>query len=402
MESIDARLKAQDNTLQIGGMLYFRSDLSITDGERMDDHTLNMPNLVDLYLDARPNDRVRAFMRGRLSWNPSIDGEEEFGMYGVRERTRVDLTELWLRFDMKRTVFVTIGQAHIRWGATRIWNPVDVINSTRRTPLALFDARNGVPQIKLHMPIERLGWNFYALAMTDSVKHLDTFGVAGRGEFVFSTVELGLTGAYRKHTDPKAGLDISAGVGDVDITGEVGLTFEEETPTIQASGGLQYGIRYGDKDVMYLGVEYFYNQGGYNSINDALLSIGTDLAVFNEDPGEVLSGLQPFYIGKHYAAAFVLFPGLGDNDDTSVNLSAITNLSDRSAVVRCDWGTKILTHLSLETYAQVHVGEPGELKFGGDALDDWIEIPIAQSMSPDTYTIPNSVAEVGVNLRMNF
>ncbi len=191
------------------------------------------------------------------------------------------------------------------------------------------------------------------------------------------------------------------------------MTFEQDVPTIQASAGLQYGIRYTDEDVIYLGLEYFYNERGFDSYNDAIVDAlaGKDLASIIDDfsTGNLLGlaeGLQPFYIGKHYAAAFVLFPGLGTNDDMSIGLSAIANLSDRSAVVRCDFGTQFLTHLKLETYAQVNVGEPGELKFGGDAVDpNAITDALGLTESPDSVpslTIPNAVAQVGINLRMNF
>ena len=87
-DAIEERLRAQDNTLQMGGMIYLRGDFFATDGDSIDDHTWNMPNLVDLYLDARPNDRVRAFMRGRLGWNPSVEGETEMGLFGPQERKR--------------------------------------------------------------------------------------------------------------------------------------------------------------------------------------------------------------------------------------------------------------------------------------------------------------------------
>ena len=37
-----------------------------------------MPNLLELYLDGRPSDRVRAYVRGRLSYDPTT-GQPLFG-----------------------------------------------------------------------------------------------------------------------------------------------------------------------------------------------------------------------------------------------------------------------------------------------------------------------------------
>ncbi len=406
--SIEDRLKAQDDILQIGGMVYLRLDTNLTDGDSIDDQTLSMPSLVDVYLDARPNDRLRAFVRGRMRWNPSVPEEGATSLFGPSERTSINLDELWVRFDLERAVFVTIGQAKVRWGTTRIWNPVDVINTSRRAPLQPFDDRSGVPQIKLHIPIESLGWNLYALALTDSVTHFDEVGIASRAEIVFSTVELGLTGAWRKNVDPKAGVDVSAGIGAVDITGEVGLTFTDRVPTIQASAGIQYANKYDDEDVVYLGLEYFYNELGHDSLDDAILSqfttstvpdTITDDYVFN-----LFGGLQIFYIGKHYGAAFVSFPGLGATDDTAVTLSAIANFSDKSALARMDISTTFLTHLRVQAYVAAHLGQAGELRFGHDAINADFRTILLATMYPDEakYELPTAAVDAGLYLRMDF
>ena len=411
-DTTEERLNKADKTLQIGGQLYLRFDTKLTDGTSVDDHTISMPNLVDAYLDARPNDRLRAFVRGRMRWNPSIPEEGATSVFGQKsERLDFDLDELWLRFDLKRTVYVTIGQAKIRWGTTRIWNPVDVINTSRRVPLQPFDERNGIPQVKLHMPIERLGWNLYALALTDSVKHFDEFGVAGRAEIVFSTVEMGLTGAWRENTDPKAGVDVSAGIGVVDITGELGLTFAEETPTIQASAGIQYANKYGDQDVVYLGLEYFYNEEGHDSLDEIVAEEWSQFDLNEAESYEFdgLAGLQPFYIGKHYGAAFVSFPGLGAANDTAVTVSAIGNFSDKSALARLDVSTTFLTHLTVQAYVTAHLFEAGELRFGHDALSNVSQAQLLLMMYPNpvdpsatTRELPMETVDAGIYLKMKF
>ncbi len=279
----EKRFEAEDDKLQIGGSLYLRSIASFTDGTDVEDHTLSFPNIVELYLDGRPSDRLRGFVKGRLSWNPSVSEQsisnpvfEAFG-FSTRDLT-LQLDQLWLKFDISRRVYVTIGQQAVRWGATRIWNPVDVINTTFRTPLALFDTRTGVPLLKLHIPVET--WNFYVLGMMSEVDTFDDAGVAARAEAVFSTVEVGVLGAYRKGSDPTVGVDVSAGVWDLDITSELGIRFEEandDKAALQWSVGVEYGIKYSDEDVMYLAAEYFYNQRGRDT-QDAWSDAATALA----------------------------------------------------------------------------------------------------------------------------
>lgn len=67
--------------------------------------------------------------------------------------------------------------------------------------------------VKIHVPVESLGWNFYGILLNDNVTTVDRLGVAGRGEFVIGPVEIGLTGMVKRGVDPKIGLDWSAASG---------------------------------------------------------------------------------------------------------------------------------------------------------------------------------------------
>jgi hypothetical protein len=390
----EKKLADANDKLQIGGLLYLRFSSFITDGSHSDDHPFSMPNLVDVYLDARPNDRLRGFVRGRLLWNPSIDEDKPSFLAPNAKETAVQLDELWLKFDIAESVFMTMGKAHVRWGTTRIWHPVDFVNLNRRVPLTFFDDRLGIPLIKMHIPIESLGWNFYAVALMDDVDQLDKIGVAGRAEFVFSTVELGLNAVYRKGTDPRAGLDISAGVWDLDVAAEAGVTFSDNAdgeldPTWQVSAGLSYAVKYSDEDVLHIGLEYFYNQSGSDRVDWVKLLYGQS---------------QFFYIGQHYGAAYVALPAPGRWNHTSFALSAIGNFSDMSFMTRLDMSTKVLTFMTLQAYAAVRFGEPGELNLGGDALNKTEADVVNAVLYPDDpkRTLPNPVLDLGLFLRIDF
>lgn len=374
--------RLEEDILAIGGQLYMRFNYAIQQGNDIEDNTLSSPGLLDVYFDARPNDDVRAFARGRVSYDPTLDPDHPpfGGLVSAGDNPDVLLDQLWLKMAIADTVFLTIGKQPIKWGASRIWNPTDVINRTRRDPLAFVDLRTGVSAIKLHVPIESLGWNFYAIGMIDEAYGLDRVGAAARAEIVFSTVELALSGAYQRSRAPRFGFDISAGVWDFDLYAEVGLALGTDQPTYegafdpekgtlptakehgrdelvpQASVGIEYGVNITDEDVMYIGAEYFYNHLGYDTkgLYPYLLSE---------------NALEFFYVGQHYAALFVLLPGPGTWDDTNWTVSGLANLSDMSFVARLNFSVTVLTYVTLEAYVAGHFGaRGGEFRFAIDAF----------------------------------
>jgi len=218
----DAELSASSidrlerDRLQIGGLVYMRYMAQLYEGDEADP-SMASPNLVEVYLDARPNDRLRAYVRGRLTYDPvtgsmfplapdipqglldlmeAADSADPPG--GSQQQADTVLDQLWIKFDVGRFLFVTAGKQPIKWGTTRLWNPVDFVNKARRDPLALYDERTGVTALKLHFPIESLSQNVIAVLLLDQADRVDKAGAALRYEAVFSTVELGLTGLVRK------------------------------------------------------------------------------------------------------------------------------------------------------------------------------------------------------------
>jgi len=176
---------AEAEPLRIGGLIYLRAQTLWQEGESPRDWFLSSPNLTDLYLDVRPNDRVRGFVLGRLFYDPTIvtGGSASAGAatlappitiaglgsvqptsnpYGV-------LDQLWITSDIGRTVFVTAGRQHVKWGVGRFWNPTDYLHPIRRDPLAVFDVRTGSSMVRLQLPWEARGWNLYGVAMAEDV-----------------------------------------------------------------------------------------------------------------------------------------------------------------------------------------------------------------------------------------
>ena len=422
------RALLDDDRLQIGGMLYMRfmaGFLQDQSGEKDRWSTLSNPNLLDVYLDGRPNDRIRAFVRGRLSYDP-VSGFPPSYMEGYQEaKTMAEavgeevpalpdlngpdatLDQLWLKFDVARRVWLTIGKAPVRWGATRLWNPADIINASRRDPLAFFDQRGGVPMIKVHVPIESLGWNVYLLGLMDQARTVEGLGGGGRLEMVFSTMEVGLSATARKDRDVLTALDFSAGVWDLDITGEVGLTAltqsKELRPGVlhddlhlQASLGLSYGLRYGDEDTLYIGGEYFFNPDQWTDWQDYSAAFSAGLAGI-----EGSAPYRPFYLGRHYGAMFLSLPAPGSWDDVMFTLTGMGNFTDMSFLARFDTSITVLTYLTIQAYIQGHMGRKGgEFRFGFDEIPFTDPATGLSMILPIAY--PYQLVDVGMNLRVNF
>lgn len=400
----------EEDPLTLGGQLYLRLGTTIADRGKAGAQRFSMPNLVDLYLDARPEDRVRGFVSGRLTFDPTVD-EDTTNLFGqTTESTRVTLDQLWLKTDIAHRVFLTLGQERIKWGSGRLWNPTDFLNARQRDPLALFDERTGVPMLKVHIPIE--SWNLYVIGLLGQAGRLDALGAATRLEMAFEATEIAVSAVAGKDRKTSFGLDLSTALGDFDITAEVSLTDEHDSlrylgdccsfdPLVipssekrdawvaRVSAGVLYGFKVDSEDeAQYIGLEYFYNPLGYDD---------PDLY-----PWLIINGaFEPFYTGQHYLGISWLVPSPGDWDDITFTTSFVANLSDKSYVARLDMSARLHTRLTLQAYLQTHFGyRGGELRFAFDvpdipAIPGLLDEPIA------AFSVPAPAVLLGVNLRIS-
>ncbi|HWV39753.1 MAG TPA: hypothetical protein VN033_14885 [Vulgatibacter sp.] len=375
-DEIERRMGLRENKLDVGGNLFLRMNYAASSKGIPETFPVDSPNLLDLYLDARPSDRLRAFVRGRVThWFDDTEQVTDLGL--AQERgTRGALDQLWLKFDVERTVFVTAGRQSIRWGVGRFWNPTDFVNVARRDPLAVLDERLGVSLLKLHVPVEASGWNLYGIANLENASRLDQIGGAFRVEKLIGTTEVSVSTAVRKDQPFLIGADVSFPVGLFDLRAEVALSHGDERlffrgpvslspptpPTVytredewipQAVVGAEVAIAYSEEDSLSLGAEYFYNGAGYDD---------TDLY-----PWLFLSGnFTPLYLGKHYAALYASAAAPGSWNDTTLIASLLSNLGDGSFLSRFDYRVRLLTFLDVNAFVAWHFGSRGEMHFGLD------------------------------------
>lgn len=396
--TIDDRLDQFHDPLAVGGALWLRLQfITLTDGD-VEDFPLSSPNLLDLYLDARPTERLRAFVQGRVVYDPTADAAEPDAFGGTPETVDVALDQLWLKLDFGRAVFVTAGKQRIKWGTGRFWNPTDFLNVTRLQPLSIFDERLGVPLVKVHVPIESLGWNLYALAQFDDANSPADVGGALRAEFLLGVTEISTSVVARNDEPLRLGADVSTGLLDpFDLYAEFALVhgaglrrwegdfafgpggLPSATPTLvdreddwipAVSAGFEWGIKYSDQDSLYISGEYFYNGNGYD---------GADLYPWLLFQGDFV----PFYTGEHYTALSFVLPAPGNWNDTTFVLSGLGNLSDQSFLTRLDYQVTVLTRLRLYLFANYHFGENGEFNFSLEipptpldpALENGLKVP---------------------------
>ena len=403
----------REDWLDVGGQLQLRALASGSEDADVADWPFASPNLLDVYLDARPNDRVRAFVLGRLRYDPTLPPSGEggtlptggaggFTLDGVTTESIGNpgavLDQLWVKFDVSRRAFVTAGRQHVKWGVGRFWNPTDYLHRVPRDPLATFDARTGTTMLRVHVPWEKRGWNLYGVALLEDLagdpwepaSRLGRIGGGGRAELVLGPAELGLDAVAQSGHHPRYGIDLSTGVWDLDLYAEAALRSGGDGPrwvrggtapapfpelagwrrddarglTPQIVVGGTWAWKYSDEDALTLGAEYFYNDLGYDDPEVyPFLLLGApafDLSgpiplATQQDP----AAFRSFYLGKHYAAANLFLSQPGRWNDTTFIFSVIGNLSDRSYIARFDTSVRVLTYMTVETFVAGHFGREG-------------------------------------------
>jgi hypothetical protein len=423
-----------ENPLQVGGIYYQQLIVSGQSHVSAANTPVTAPFQLDGYMDGRPNDRVRAFVDGRLLYDPTRDqfsnstnsnsfavqslqtqstttGTSPSGTTPTPNNPQVVLDQAWLKFDIDRTVFVTAGKQHVKWGTSRFWNPTDFLSTQKRNPLLPYDLRLGNYMVKFELPLEAKKTNFYAIGLFDNPQPASTLGQLGgalRAETVLGGAEVGLDAVMRGNRTPVYGADISSGLGPLDvyleaacITGatpiyqapsltpgtDVSTAFGTTSlsgPAVQVSGGVTHDFAWMEDRQATIGVEYFYNQVGYanSSAYPALIFTGN---------------YQPFYTGRNYAAIYLTAEGPDSEKHTSYTFSTLSNLSDRSFISRADLSWRILTYLTFETYVDGHYGEAGgEFNFSLSTP----QLTNAGTPIP-AINLPPTFFDVGLSLRVS-
>lgn len=355
----------QRDLLSLGGIYFQRAELYGT-REALGTTRLQptIPSLVDLYLDARPSKSVRSFVRGRLLFDPLNPDFSE---------PQILLDQLWLQFTLADRVFITAGRQQIKWGTSKVWNPVDFLRKPNPLPLDVFDLRTGVDMIKVNVPFESLASNLWLIATAD-LNGPDSqpirYGGAARAEVVLGPGELALTGVFQQGRRPRYGLDWSMGVGIFDVNAEVALLRDNSVqrwertadgftrqpfggPKLQASAGMMTQFRIADIYRFQFRLEGFYNQAGYDE--QALLTWVRSTGDF-----------QPLYFGRYYGMAQLLI-NRRSAFEPMLGFTVLGNVGDGSYLGRVDVAVLPVREVYVSTFFEAPFGtRGGEFRFEPD------------------------------------
>lgn len=467
----------KSDPLKLGANLNMFGQILFQEGKAAAKEPVSLPMLFEAYMDGRPTDRLRAYGVARLQYDPSrpaaattttttsttptmsdmmnmgmlsLPGVSSIGLTGATaQNPTVALDQLWLRFDIARTVYLTVGRQKVRWGTARVWYPTDFLNSQPRDPFNPFDVRLGINMVKVHVPVEKLGWNFYGYGLFDNIGAgntqltLGNVGGALRAEFVVWQAELGLGAVWQNGRRPRYAADVSLPIGPFDVYGEVAIrsgqdfvitrapadtkfqSFLDAAQTAglrnafgedfisayadelskfdvnigrgtgvyaQVSGGLSWQFNYTDKNFGVLAAEYFYNPAGYaNPIEyQAGLFIAQGVYGLKPDPVQQI----PLYAGRHYLALIASAPGIPEFPWISVSATNLLNLNDVSGLARLDVTFRVLTYLNVQVFGALFYGQKGgELRF---------QLPSElASQVPGAASFAAPVAQAGVLLRLS-
>lgn len=365
-----AQVPSLADTLQVGGRLEVRSSSAQEEQQKFPEAGYSQLKQADVYFDSRPNKDLRAFLRARFSETTPVNAATS----PCTDCARTQIDELWFKWDYADALFFTYGKQHLKWGSGRFWNPTDFTAGEVKDPFALYDRRLGRELLKLHIPMEKRGYNYYAVLQFDDVKRNDEVGVALRGEFAFAGMgELALSFQTRQDQPIRGGIDVSSALGPIDVHVEAaaskrqkrtfyrgtidpvtlqlpqGYTDEDKT-FAQVAAGVQYSVKYNDDDALTVGGEFFYNELGYD---DRELEL---YALVNRDA-------TPLYAGRRYAGVFMLLPNPGSWNNTSFYLNGMRNLSDETTVARVTGVWQLFKDASIEVFASRCFGDYGELCF---------------------------------------
>jgi len=447
----------KEDALKIGGQFYIRALTTISQDQPFGKSNFNVPTLLDVYLDARPTDRLRAFVLGRLQYDPFLSNNTFLTGVSLSGLTQVSnpavyLDQAWLAFDIARTAFVTAGVQHVKWGTGRYFNPDDFLASQPRNPLAIFDARLGVSMLRVQVPWEKVGLNFTAVAVFQATQNISTTGTtvsgsggnsvnlvnssqnnptgfleniggAGQVEYDFKGGAVGINALAQKYRAWRVGAYTTAGLGDFDVYGEavlkqcLDLPYGAPNSTCSPSypngivvpgtyGGYTFGTIQQPPSPVFqavAGLTYSINVEGNKSITlGAEYFFNSGSFGSQQYPNLIFQGAyQPFYLGRNYLAISATL--LDTTAKTTWVLTTIGNLSDVSAITRLDFIVTVLSYLQVEAFAAVDYGHlGGEFRLGLDIPG--VKFNTGQPAPNNTLTtdvvVHAPIVQLGVGLRM--
>jgi hypothetical protein len=357
---------ADEDRLKIGGAFWAQAQYLGLRGFGDRDGYLQNANTMWLYFDSRLRDDVRAYIKLRGDYSPTL-GINPYTLEEIEE-TSVGLEEAKLMFNVGKSVFFTIGKQKLKWGSGKFWNPTDVMNNERRNLMYNEDVRLGLNMIKTHVPVGSA--NFYLVNRIEGSNDPGLIQHALRAEVPVGTAELAATASFLKGEKPVFGVDLSTALWELDFHAEAAHTQgssrtyydggAHSDPSRQLTNfmtGLSYDYKYSDQDALTVSVEYFRNGAGVTSIGDY-------------EGVLTAAAYQPYHLSRDYGMFMIYVPTPGRWEHVSFTMFNILNLTDQSAATKLMATLSHWSDMDIDLGMTAHYGNSsGELQVGGQFID---------------------------------
>ena len=355
---------------EIGGNLFSDFYYSMYSDKSFDNNVFTNTNLGYVYLDSKLPEDVRVFLKGKVTYTPTANGELSPITGVVYDKLEADLDEAKILFNASNRVFFTIGKQKVKYGASKFWNPTDFVNTTMKNPFYDYDRRTGLPLVKINVPIGSS--NFYLIGNLDDANNIDEISYIVRYELPLEASEFSISTRAKKDSATKLGLDFSTALYALDVYGEAGISkgsdkvfyTQQGVPYMNTkkifwdvSGGISYEMPFLDADSITFSLEYYYNGEGYK--DPAMYTV---LWLKN--------AYVPLNTGKQYAMFMIYAPTPGNWNHVNLSVFNIANLIDSSAITRAELMYLFTKDLSIGFNVTGHYGKnTGEFRLYGQLLD---------------------------------
>jgi hypothetical protein len=392
-ELLNSKLQESDDQFFIGGKYYHALSFTGTDNQSARETGFSSDGIADIYFDATLDDGVRFFLKQKIQqdFSGAADDSNVVDFSGPEASTSID--QMWLKFNYRNSLYMTMGKQPTSWGAGFVWAPTDFINAETASPFSLSDQRLGVSLVKFQYPLDHKGMNVYGVFQTNEASTVGGIKSLVRAEKVFEQSELAISVSSQPYGELKGGLDYSSGLKWFDVYFNVGATKNDQglyyqrpegsedlssddmlgllqagvdaDPDAipenaqleivdrsdeilkQVSTGLIYLNSFDDGSQVIVNSEFFYNEKGYD--NDEILTL-----LLLQNP----AAFDPLHFSKRYFAFGVTRAGLGDSSQ-SYGLQYIRSLSDTSGAVIGSFGFNPFQDLSFSSSLIVFTGGAG-------------------------------------------
>ncbi len=336
----------------------------------------------NIFLDARLPQGLRGFANLETAYVP--DSSDYL----------ISLRELFVDINLKRRVYLRTGKQVLQWGRCYFWNPTDLINVERKLFIPKIGYREGAYGLRAHVPFGTK-YNLYSFIDTKSGGDPESVAVALKFEFLLGRTEMALAywdkGGYHGVT----GLDFSTRVLDLQWAGELAVARGDNFPVLKIVGDTlstkksdtKWNTRFcinatklldwgNYEDRLSITGEFYYNGSGFskNILQDSKTYVFGGPALpfeLSGSPAQYILLNNLYEMNSFSKAYLALFSGFNKFllSDMTLNLNAIANLVDQSAVLSAGLSYRSLHDLVLGVNLSGFVGEDNtEYTFPDNAL----------------------------------